>query len=121
MSLPELNIPDIVLPSESEHTQSDSSEISSSKWSVPTVTIDDTDIPAMDSENFWPLDITDGDSVYDGAWITTEQAMYMLVSWFSSFPGVSKTAFNQLLYILHSFILPTKTTFRSHMLIYTKI
>lgn len=72
------------------------------------MTMDDPGISNMDAEKCATpkLNIEDGHVLYDGARLTSEQANYMLLSWFSSFPGVSKSAFSRLLYILHCFILP---------------
>ena len=44
--------------------------------------------------------------LYPNASITTLQAVCMLVSWFTSFPGMSKSSFSRLLRILHEFLLP---------------
>lgn len=48
----------------------------------------------------------DDDKLFPGAKVSTLQAVTMLVSWFSMFPGISKEAFNKLLYLLHTFVLP---------------
>lgn len=79
--------------------------------------MDDADIPNMDAESDKcttpQLNIDGSQILYDGARLTIEQANYMLLSWFSSFPGVSKSAFSRLLYILHCFILPANNNLPS--------
>ena len=45
-----------------------------------------------------------------GSTLTSIQAVTILMSWFSSFPGISKRSFNRLLQILHRIILPEDNT-----------
>lgn len=49
----------------------------------------------------------DTDSLYPGSSLSVMNALSLLFSWFSAFPGMSKESFNQLLLILHNFILPS--------------
>ena len=84
--------------------------------SIPSILIDDDiDITSIqtDSETFVlspdlsaDLDASPNLKLYIGANISTLQAISMLVSWFSTFPGLSKSSFTHLLGILHNFILP---------------
>ena len=109
--MPEVIIPDVFVSSEGESTGTSSSECASSPhWSIPSESLcmDDFDIPDIHSHTFTNVTIDNGPQLYEGARITTGQAVYTLVSWFSSFPGLSKSAFNRLLYILHTFILPAE-------------
>ena len=109
--MPEINIPDVFLHSEdkSSSIDTDSTEATlSSQRSVPSLNMDDVDISDIESESIPTLKVDEGLKLYDGARVTAEQAIYTLVSWFSSYPGVNKSAFSRLLYILHSFILPAE-------------
>ena len=45
--------------------------------------------------------------LFSDAQLSTIQAVTMLFTWFSTFPGISKEAFNKLLSLLHDFILPS--------------
>ena len=47
-----------------------------------------------------------GEKLYPSSNVTLIQALAMLFAWFSSFPGLSKEAFNRLFYLLHTFLLP---------------
>lgn len=127
VDLPEVNIPEIVLHTrESNDSTSDSSDTVSSSdtlsssdtnpsvssFEIPSFDIHDPEIPHVDiGSSISPnLKIDDGQKLYPGARTTREQAMYTLVSWFSSYPGISKSAFNRLLLILHDFILPAENS-----------
>lgn len=46
--------------------------------------------------------------LFPAAEITLNQALAILFAWFCAFPGVSKEAFSQLLYLLHTFLLPSE-------------
>ena len=48
-----------------------------------------------------------GEKLFPGCSITVLQALAILFSWFTSFGGVSKAAFGELLHLLHLFILPS--------------
>ena len=140
VNLPEVNIPDIVLKphkmkestSDSPGSSSDMSDTTShssdmsdtasqssdsnppiSSFEIPPLSIDDLQIPDFDLGDFLHLKVDDGEKLYPGACVTSEQAIYTLVSWFSSYPGISKSAFSRLLYILHTFILPTENNLPS--------
>lgn len=54
-----------------------------------------------------------GEKLYPGASITKMQAIAILTNWFSLHPGISKSAFNRLLNILHTHILPPGNTLPS--------
>lgn len=129
MNLPEVNIPDhdimlsmcelkdpISNSSDSSSDMSDTSSHSSDSnpsalsFEIPSLNIDDLEIPQLDIGSSPNLKVDDGPKLYPGARITSEQAMYTLVSWFSSYPGISKSAFSRLLHILHSFILPAENS-----------
>lgn len=47
-----------------------------------------------------------GEQLFPGSPLSLVQALVILGSWFSSFPGISKAAFSKLLYLLHTFLLP---------------
>ena len=47
-----------------------------------------------------------GEKLCPSSNLTLIQALAILFAWFSSFPGLSKEAFNRLLYLLHTFLLP---------------
>ena len=69
--------------------------------------LEDFTIPEIGGNQYIPS-FKPGESpnLYCGAHITTQQALYTLVAWFSSNPGLSKAGFGRLLYIIHSFLLP---------------
>ena len=50
--------------------------------------------------------IPDAEPLYSGSPITITATLAVLLSWFTSFPGISKQAFGHLLFLLHHFILP---------------
>jgi hypothetical protein len=79
---------------------------SASSFEIPSFNIDDLEIPHLEIGSIPNLKVDDGPKLYPGARVTSEQAIYTLVSWFSSYPGISKSAFSRLMYILHTFILP---------------
>ena len=54
--------------------------------------------------------INASEMLYPGSSVTKLQAISMLTSWFALHPGISKTAFNRLLHLLHTHILPTGNT-----------
>ena len=119
VNFPEVNIPDINIALKCKENESDaiseSSEAalhlsdadpSESSFDIPTLDIDNLVIPDLDLRSSLNLKVDDGPKLYAGAQVTSKQAVYTLVSWFSSYPGISKSAFSRLLYILHAFILP---------------
>lgn len=71
---------------------------------LPSPQIDDIVIPEEEYISFPKADTSA--SLFVGASVTTFQAISILMSWFSSFPGISKSAFSRLLFILQHFILP---------------
>ena len=118
--MPEVNIPDVVLTqSQDEDSSSHSSDVTSdssqsgsgssqTSFEIPTLNMDDIEIPDLFLGSTPNLNVDNGPKLYAGARVTNDQAIYMLVSWFSSYPGISKSAFSRLLYILNAFILPTE-------------
>lgn len=127
MKLPDVKIPDIVLENseekdstlDSSHTTPESSDTpscsshadpSESIFEIPTLDIDDLQMPDLDLGSSPNLKVNDGPKLYAGARVTGDQAIYTLLSWFSSYPGISKSAFSRLLYILHTIILPTENS-----------
>ena len=123
MNIPEVKMPDIVLPKckskdacdsissdeldKSETSSHDSdTDPSDSSFEIPSLDMDDLEIPNFNEGSCPDLKVDDGPLLYPGARVTSEQAIYTLVSWFSSYPGITKSAFSRLLYILHTFILP---------------
>ena len=46
------------------------------------------------------------EQLYLASSLSVVQALAMLFAWFSTFPGISKEAFNKLLYLLNNFLLP---------------
>ena len=58
----------------------------------------------FDSKDVLGEDIDE--ELYPSSNVTLIQALASLFAWFSSFPGLSKEAFNRLLYLLHTFLLP---------------
>ena len=117
-SLPRIKLPHIDLTNtdnvSSDNTDSDSSSSTSdglsgkSDFVLPSSpSLEDFTIPELGSDHCIPnFKLGESPSLYCGAPITTQQALYTLVAWFASNPGLSKTGFGQLLNILHSFILP---------------
>lgn len=66
------------------------------------------------------------EELYPSANVTLMQALAILFAWFSSFPGLSKEAFHQLLYLLHTFLLPAgnklpPSYYKAHAMISKKI
>ena len=75
---------------------------------MPDIEIDDFVLPCSEQQFIPDLYVTleDGSKVYEGSSLSTLQAVSMLMSWFSSFPGLSKQSLSSLLYMLHTHILP---------------
>ena len=110
----------IDVSSSSTSTSSDSSlssdnETSSSSTNSTTSTNSDSssspdsDAPSYD---FTTADLDDpsyflDDTLFEGSSIGVIGAISLLMSWFASFPGISKQALGQLLFILHHVILPS--------------
>ena len=65
------------------------------------------DVPDSESGSFLSDEST---KLYTNSSLTTIKAITILLSWFSSFPGISKSAFSRLLFILGRFILPENNT-----------
>ena len=65
------------------------------------------DVPDSESGSFLSDEST---KLYPNSSLTTIKAITILLSWFSSFPGISKSAFSRLLFILGRFILPESNT-----------
>ena len=81
----------------------------------------DMDIPAINIDDELELDQLFGEphyiptsdmeedldaKLYHGSSLSPLQAVSLLLSWFSSFPGISKRALSRLLNLLHTHILP---------------
>ena len=47
-----------------------------------------------------------GELLYDTSQFSVSQSLALLFTWFSSFPGISKTSFDRLLYLLNTYLLP---------------
>ena len=65
--------------------------------------------PYQDDDHELPHNLTindEGPNLYPNSQLTTVQAVSILTSWFSAFPGTSKRSFSRLLKILNSIILP---------------
>ena len=71
---------------------------------IPPISINEIETSEFSSSNIFAEDYSA--PLYPGATITTFQATTMLTSWFSLYPGISKSAFNRLLHVLHEYILP---------------
>ena len=73
------------------------------------LSLPDVDLPSLHEES--PVDTSNlcdnSEELYVNAPVTILKAVTILLLWFSSFPGVSKSAFSRLLYILGNFVLPT--------------
>ena len=52
-------------------------------------------------------DSSNSDHIFPGSSLNVLGTLAILFTWFSSFPGISKQALGQLLFILHHFILPS--------------
>lgn len=111
ISLPEIHIPENVLSTDTDDDESGSEGTSSPQLSdveLPGPAIDDLNVFDSDTADDIPtLKLDEGPILYPGASVTMDQAVYMLLSWFSTYPGISKSALDRLLHILHNFILPT--------------
>lgn len=76
------------------------------EMSIPEIEIDDNlymEAPYQDEDCELPHNLTindDGPSLYPNSKLTTVQAVSILTSWFSAFPGTSKRSFSRLLKIL---------------------
>ncbi len=71
---------------------------------------DDIRFPDDDGQKYcsYVPDFKDNDDrLFSDAQLSTIQAVTMMFTWFSTFPGISKEAFNKLLSLLHDFILPS--------------
>ena len=75
---------------------SEESSVSDS-FPAPDFSLEDPDFSMEDSSGH----------LYSGSPLSTLSVLAILFSWFSAFPGISKQALSQLLYILHHFILPS--------------
>ena len=56
-----------------------------------------------------PADVLEDDvdeKLHPSSDVTLMQALAILFAWFAAFPGLSKEAFDRLLYLLHTFLLP---------------
>lgn len=97
------NVPDIkvdsVVVSEQESMDDSISDIS-----IPPISISGVDFSESTYSHVFGDDSSD--PLYPGAKVTTFQATTILTSWFSLYPGITKSAFNRLLQILHLYILP---------------
>lgn len=74
---------------------------------VPDIHVDDPFVLEDNHVEFIP-ELNDGDSgmLYSDSSISMTQALSLLFSWFSAFPGLSKESFSRLLLILHLYLLP---------------
>ena len=96
--------------SDSESSESSSSSSSSSSLSSPTseeVIFDDPFETLFNDSGINLEDNFNSSKLFPGSSLNVLGALAILISWFSSFPGISKQAFHQLLHILHHFILPS--------------
>lgn len=84
--------------------QDDAMDDSINDISIPSISIDAADFSESSYSHIFGDDSSD--PLYPGANITTFQATTILTSWFSLYPGITKSAFNGLLRILHLYILP---------------
>ena len=86
-------------PSNSEEGTSSGDEDSFSSTSSSAFGIEDpfTEIPGFHNDE------DNTELLYESS---VTQTLAILFNWFASFPGISKEAFNRLLFILHSYILP---------------
>lgn len=74
---------------------------------IPDIIIGDQFEELTGEECYMPnLDVEGDDKLYSGSSLSSIQAVSLLMSWFSSFPGISKQALNSLLNLLHTKILP---------------
>lgn len=118
-SVPTIDLPDIDLTCKGELSSDDTGSdhaSSEDKYSVvadleefvlpPTPSLEDINIPEMASNYITSFEVDETPILYPGAPVTARQAVCTLVAWFSSNPGISKSAFSRLLFILHTFILP---------------
>ena len=79
---------------------------------IPPISIDDDGIHFDSTSNEQCkeqiiLNVGTSNPLYPGANITEFQAVSILTSWFTLHPGISKSAFDRLLYLLHTHLLPT--------------
>ena len=122
--------------SPSESTSSGSSEAASassaaddensSKFSSD----DDSEVRDIRLEDPFEYGPCDGDTLgkdsdkklFDSSNVSVIQAVAILFSWFSAYPGISQEAFSRLLYLLHTFLLPTgnnlpRSYYKAHAMI----
>lgn len=91
-------------------------EFSIEDVTIQPLLIEDIIFPEDDSKNsetFIPEFAKSAEKLFSGAKLSTLETITMLVSWFSTFPSMSKEAFSRLLYLLHTFILPEENTLPS--------
>lgn len=89
--------------SDSEHESIDSSSSYEELNYEHFINIEEPFQEFMDHDVFG-----DGDSspLYESSELSVSQSLAILFNWFCSYPGISKEAFNRLLYLLNSFLLP---------------
>ena len=76
---------------------------------IPDINIDDELDQLFGEPHYIPMLDMEGDmdaKLYGGSSLSPSQAVSLLLSWFSSFPGISKQALSSLLNLLHTHILP---------------
>ena len=91
------------IPKESEQRDGIISDIE-----IPSISFDEMDFGSLEysaSDSDHIIDDSSG-PLYPSATITVFQATSILTSWFSLYPGISKSTFDRLLNILHMHILP---------------
>ena len=110
MTLPQ---PDISVTASEEEPSTSHASVAGFQFDIPSPEIDDIILSDNEghTQSFVPNFSADSDSkLYHNASVTTLQAVCMLLSWFTSFPGISKSSFSRLLNILHNFLLPKDNT-----------
>ena len=100
--------------SASSQSSADETECSSSSQ----CTVDDTSEEFVFRSDFeFPESFVFNDDeekpLYSGSSISLLSAVSVLMAWFASYPGISKTSFSHLLYILHKMILPSDNSLPS--------
>lgn len=91
-------------PLDSSTDQSAASDQEGVDVDMPDIVIDELQLPEFKDGNvFYTFNYGSPDAtsnkIYPGALLCSIQAVAMLVSWFSSFPGMSKESFSALLNI----------------------
>ncbi len=93
------------LSSTSERSSSPDPDIPSPFSDDASLFGDDPSFFSSGPQSYVP-DADSSERLFPGSPLSVVQAVAILASWFTSFPGMSKVSFSRLLFLLHTFLLP---------------